>query len=268
LDLVDIGANLTHRDFRKDLPEVIARARQAGVTQVVVTGTSAHESRGAQALAERFPGTLFATAGVHPHDARSWGPATLRTLEELLGAAGVVALGETGLDFYRDYSPRPAQERAFEAQLELAAERGAPVFLHERGAHAQFLALLARYRHGLPRAVVHCFTGTRDELWAYLDLDLHIGVTGWICDERRGAGLREVIGHVPPGRLMIESDAPYLLPRTLGRLPGGRRNEPAFLPEVLAAVAAARAAPAADLARSTTATARAFFGLATPARPA
>lgn len=264
VDLVDIGANLTHPDFRRDLPEVLDRARSAGVSQVVVTGTSEVESRKAQALAERFPGVLFATAGVHPHDARSWGPRTIHAIEELLRAPGVVAVGETGLDFYRDSSPRPAQERVFEAQVELAADQRLPLFLHERGAHGRFLAVLSRYRDALPAAVVHCFTGAGDELRAYLDLDLHVGVTGWVCDERRGLGLREVIRQVPAGRLMIETDAPYLLPRTLGRLPAGRRNEPAYLTEVLAGVASALGRPAAEVARATTATARAFFGLLAP----
>jgi TatD DNase family protein len=261
MDLVDIGANLTHRDFRDDLPEVLERARETGVVQIVVTGTSEAESRRAQALAERYPGSLFATAGVHPHVASGWGPRTLHALEELLTMPGVVAVGETGLDFYRDYSPRPAQERAFEAQLELAADRRVPVFLHERGAHRRFVEVLARYRERLPGAVVHCFTGTRDELWAYLDLDLHVGITGWICDERRGTHLLELVRHIPGDRLMLETDAPYLLPRTLPPSRFGRRNEPAHLTAVVAAVAGARGESGEEVARATSATARAFFGL-------
>jgi TatD DNase family protein len=261
MDLVDIGANLTHRDFAGDLPEVIERARSAGVARIVVTGTSEAESLRAAALAERYPGTLFATAGVHPHDARGWTGHTQRAIEDLLARPGVVAIGEAGLDYYRDYSPRPQQERVFEAQIELAADRGVAVFLHERGAHRRFVAILSRYRDRIPRAVVHCFTGTRDELWAYLDLDLHIGITGWICDERRGLHLRELVPAVPAGRLMIESDAPYLLPRTLPRSGPERRNEPVHLVEVLRVVAAALDQAPEAVAAATTGAAEAFFAL-------
>jgi len=267
MELVDIGANLTHRDFRLDLPAVLERARAAGVMQVIVTGTSEAESRRAQALTERYPGLLFSTAGVHPHDAAGWSLGTLRAIEELASMPGTVALGETGLDFYRDYSPRPLQEKVYEAQLELAADRDLPVFLHERGAHRRFVQILARYRDRLSRAVVHCFTGSRDELWAYLDLDLHVGMTGWICDERRGLHLRELVPDVPAGRLMLETDSPYLLPRTLAPVSANRRNEPAYLTATLAAVASALGQEPADVAAATTRTARTFFNLPDPGAP-
>lgn len=137
-----------------------------------------------------------------------------------------------------------------------------PVFLHEREAHADFAAILAKHRSRIPRAVVHCFTGSGEALARYLDLDLHIGLTGWICDERRGMHLRDLASRIPSDRLMIETDAPYILPRTIRPKPKSHRNEPALISYVLDAVAAARGESAADLARSTTATARAFFGLA------
>ena len=263
--LVDIGANLGHESFRPDLEAVLGRARAAGVAQIVVTGASESESRVARDIAGARPEMLRSTAGVHPHLARDWGPGTEAALAELARSPMVVAVGEAGLDFNRDYSPRPAQERAFEAQLELGAALGLPVFLHERDAHERFLAILARHRPRLQRAVVHCFTGERRALDAYLDLDLHIGVTGWICDERRGLHLRELVALIPPGRLMLETDSPYLLPRDLRPRPRSRRNEPRHRPPILAAVASCTGRSREELAAETTATARGFFGLPAPA---
>lgn len=261
MELCDIGANLTNKAFRNDLAEVLERARAAGVTRVVVTGTSDVASRAAFDLTRSgFPG-LYATAGVHPHHADTWSALTAQALRALAGEETVVAIGECGLDYDRDFSPRPAQRKCFEAQLELAAELGLPVFLHERAAHADFLAILARKRAVLSRAVVHCFTGTEAELRAYLDLDLYIGITGWVCDERRGLHLRALLGTIPPHRLMIETDAPYLLPRTLENKPPSRRNEPAYLTEVLCRVAEAVKRPAELVAKETTSTARQFFSI-------
>ncbi len=260
-ELVDIGVNLVHKSFRADLDAVLQRAQAAGVNRMVVTGTGEAESLAARELVAAHPGTLWSTAGVHPHDARHWSDATAITLARLAASPGVVAVGETGLDFNRDYSPRPDQERAFEAQLELAADLGLPMFLHERDAHQRLLAILARHRHRLPRAVIHCFTGSDEELAAYLDLDLHVGITGWICDERRGLHLRELVARIPRERLMLETDSPFLMPRTLKDRVKGWRNEPCHLTEVLASVAAARDEPPASVAAATTRTAVAFFGL-------
>ncbi len=258
--LIDIGVNLTHRSFAADLPAVLARARDAGVGHMVVTGTSLPASARAQELAAAHAGLLSATAGVHPHHAKDWDAGAPARLTALAGEPQVLAIGECGLDFDRDFSPRPAQERCFAAQLELAATLGLPVFLHERSAHARFAAILAEPRARLSSVVVHCFTGTKEELHRYLDLDCHIGITGWICDERRGMHLRELVRSIPADRLMLETDAPFLTPRDLR--PAPRRNEPAFLPHVAQAVARARGESAQGLAATSTATARKFFGLA------
>jgi TatD DNase family protein len=260
LDLVDIGANLTNRAFARDLDAVVARARAAGVGTIVVTGTTVEGSTAAADLAVRHG--LRATAGIHPHHAKDFDEASAHTLGVLLARPEVVAVGECGLDYNRMFSPREAQLRCFEAHLALAARTGKPVFLHERDASADLLAVLRAYRARLGAAVVHCFTGDRAALESYLALDLHIGITGWICDERRGQPLRELVAAIPPGRLMIETDAPYLLPRTLPTPPGDRRNEPAFLPAVAEAVARAQGRGVEELARETSATARAFFGIA------
>lgn len=261
MELVDIGANLSHDSFRHDLPEVVQRARSAGVVQIVVTGASESESRAAHDIAVEYPGVLYATAGVHPHLAREWNAGTVSVLEELAASPTVVALGEAGLDFNRDFSPRPVQEKVFAAQLALAAGLEMPVFMHERDAHERFVAILGEHRGRLGRAVIHCFTGSAEELDVYLELDLHIGITGWICDERRGLHLRELVPRIPLDRLMLETDAPYLLPRDLKPRPKSRRNEPAYLAHILDTVAACYGLPAEEVARATTATARDFFSL-------
>jgi TatD DNase family protein len=261
LSLVDIGANLADPSFDSDRDRVIDRAVAAGVTRIVVTGNHVEGSRAALAVARRRPGTLSCTAGVHPHHATTHGAGTIEELRRLAGEAGVVAIGECGLDFFRDLSPRPVQLECLEAQIELAAELGLPLFLHERDAHQAMVSVLQSKRVALPRAVIHCFTGGVAELRAYLDLDLHIGITGWVCDERRGGPLREALPHVPLARLMLETDAPYLLPRTLRPRPSSRRNEPANLPWVLEAVAQGLGQPAAVVAEATTRNAERFFGL-------
>lgn len=262
--LVDIGANLGNQAFRDDLEEVLGRALDAGVETIIATGTSVAGSRRALEIAEqrraRSP-RLFATAGIHPHDASQYGPDALVALRELCARPEVVAVGECGLDFDRNFSPRDAQLRCFEAQLELAAELQMPVFLHERAAHDDLAAIVAKHRARIPRAVVHCFTGNGDELARYLELDLHIGITGWICDERRGTHLRELVRRIPKDRLMLETDAPFILPRDLRPKPRSNRNEPSLLLHVLATVAAARGESAQELAQTTTETARAFFAL-------
>lgn len=258
--LVDIGINLTHASFASDRAGVLARARAAGVVHCVVTGASLEGSEAAIELARSHAGVLSATAGVHPHHAGELTRDALPRLAAALDAPEVRAAGECGLDYFRDYSPRAVQRQAFEWQLELAIARGRPVFLHQRDAHADFLAVLDAAGR-LPPCVAHCFTGSLAEAEAYLERGLHIGITGWICDERRGAHLAEVVRIVPADRLMIETDGPYLLPRTLHPKPASRRNEPAFLPEVARTVAAARGEPIEALAATTTQTAARFFGL-------
>lgn len=261
MTLVDIGSNLTHESFAADLPAVLHRAQAAGVAQQVVTGTSVTASAAAIALHAHYPQTLFATVGVHPHHAQELTAESLVALRDLAGRPGVVAIGECGLDYFRNFAPHQAQREAFAAQLALAAERRLPVFLHQRDAHADFMAILREHRAALVGGVAHCFTGHRAELEDCLALDLHIGITGWICDERRGQHLLELVPRIPAGRLMVETDAPYLLPRSLRPRPASRRNEPAFLPEVARVVAEARGERLDDLATHSTLTARRLFNL-------
>ena len=254
--LIDIGANLTNKAFREDTADVVARSREAGVDGIVITGVSATASRRAWEVAEEHG--LWSTAGVHPHHASTWSDEVEADLRDLLAHPRTVAAGECGLDFDRDFSPRPAQRKAFEAQLAMAAELGKPVFLHERAAHEQFLTVLEAWRPKLKAAVVHCFTGQRAELEAYLALDLHIGLTGWICDERRGKHLESIVGSIPKGRLMVETDAPYIFPRDLQK---HGRNEPKYLPHIARVIAKHRGETFEELAAHTTETAKRFFGL-------
>jgi TatD DNase family protein len=260
MNLVDIGVNLAHDSFDTDREAVIARARTAGVARMIVTGSTLHSSRDALALAQADP-ALFATIGVHPHHAAELDESKFAELAALTAQPGAVAVGECGLDFFRDFSPRDRQEEAFRRQLELAIQAGLPVFLHQRDAHARFTAILDECGSRLPEGVAHCFTGGPAELTDYLDRGLYVGITGWICDERRGDALRSAARHVPLDRVMIESDAPYLLPRDLDPKPRTRRNEPMHLPHVLRALAELMGVEAEQLAEASTRNAEALFRL-------
>ncbi|WP_420466763.1 TatD family hydrolase [Panacagrimonas sp.] len=263
--MIDIGANLAHETFAHDLDHVLTQAWDAGVQAIVVTGSCMASSRRALLLAQAHPGRLYATAGLHPHHAAEWSPTCAANLGELGAHEQVVSLGECGLDYFRDLAPRRAQRTAFVAQLELAVALRKPVFLHQRDAHTDFVAVLREFRSALSAVCVHCFTDTAEAAQDYLALDCHIGITGWICDERRGTHLLEVVRDIPAARLLVETDAPYLLPRNLPRAlrpVDGRRNEPRFLPWVVAKIADARGESADLVASQTARNARAFFALA------
>lgn len=261
LPIIDIGVNLMNSSFDRDREEVLARAAEAGIEQLIITGTSVESSEEAAHYAKSYPGRLFSTAGVHPHDAKDCGPDTAGRLRRLAGLPEVVAIGECGLDYNRDFSPRDVQRRWFEEQLRLAEELDMPLFLHERDANADFAAMLKDHPALIRRAVVHCFTGSAEELYTYLEMGLLIGITGWICDERRGGHLRELVRDIPLDRLMIETDAPYLTPRDLRPKPKGGRNEPAFLAHILGVIADCRGEEPAALAAATVRTTRRFFGI-------
>lgn len=270
MGLIDIGANLAHDSFDADFEPMLHRAWQAGLEAIVVTGSSFDSNAKALALARQHPGRLYATAGVHPHHASEWDDAHAAQIRELARHPEVVSLGECGLDYNRNYSPHADQQRAFRAQLDIAVETGKPLFLHQRDAHADFLGILREYRPQLGAVVVHCFTDTREAMQDYLALDCHIGITGWVCDERRGKALYEAVAGIPDDRLLTETDAPYLLPRNATRAQDGqqwrprsgeRRNEPAALPWVVKALAQARGQSEEHVATISRDNARRFFGL-------
>ena len=261
MELIDIGANLGHESFDHDLPDVLTRAREAGISRIVVTGASRDGSPKALQLAQAHPGFLYATAGVHPHHAVEYTEECDQDMRALHAHAEVLAVGECGLDYFRDLAPRPAQRKAFERQLQLAVDTGKPLFLHQRDAHDDFMAMLKNFQGVLGKAVVHCFTGTRKELFDCLDADFYIGITGWLCDERRGLHLREIVGNIPANRLMIETDAPYLLPRSVKPMPSHRRNEPMYLRHIVEELAKDRGQTVEQTAADSTRTAAEFFGL-------
>jgi TatD DNase family protein len=259
--LIDIGANLAHDSFDDDRDDVLQRALDAGVVRIVVTGSSDASNVRAAELAAGHPGVLYSTAGVHPHHATDYTAASDALIRQLADTKAVVAIGECGLDYFRNFSPREAQLAAFKQQLEIAKDTGLPVFLHQRDAHDDFVEILEPALPDLSRAVAHCFTGEGESMREYLAMGLYIGITGWICDERRGKHLHDIVQIIPDDRLLLETDAPYLLPRTLRPKPKTRRNEPAHLVEVVKTVAEARNQSVAHVAAVTTENANRFFGL-------
>jgi TatD DNase family protein len=234
---IDIGVNLTNKSLMQNLGTVIKNANDAGVKQMVVTGTSVEDSSKAIQLCRQYPDNLLCTAGIHPHHASDWMENTATILGRLVENSCVRAIGETGLDFNRNFSPRDAQIKAFQQQLKLATTINKPVFAHQRDAHDIFIEILREYRNDLVNIVIHCFTDTRAALFDYLELDCHIGVTGWICDERRGTELAQLVKYIPNNRLMVETDAPYLLPRDLPDKPKNRVNQPLYLPHIVKSIA-------------------------------
>lgn len=232
--MFDVGVNLFNAQFDLDRNEVIDRAKAAGVQSMLLISTDIEETRKNQ-LESELDANFFCTAGVHPHYSASVTPNELQQLETLLTHHKVVAVGECGLDFNRDFSPRDRQIEVFELQLELAKNVKKPVYLHERDAFDTQLALLKH--HQIQQGVAHCFTGNVQQMRAYLDLGLYIGITGWLCDERRHDQLVEALNYLPLDRLLIETDAPYLLPRTLQQKPKSRRNEPMYLLEIVSYIA-------------------------------
>ncbi len=257
--LFDIGLNLTHDSFAHDLPAVLQRAAAAGVECMLVTGSDVPHSQAALQLVRSHPARLRSTAGIHPHHAKDFSLAQLSDLQALLADPLVLAVGECGLDFFRNFSTQAEQERVFRMQLELAAGIRKPVFLHERDAHDIFTGILNEHLPRLSGGVAHCFTGTAAQAMLYVEMGLHVGITGWICDERRGESLREAVREIPLDRLLIETDAPYLIPRDLKPKPKSHRNEPMFLPAVLRRLAACRNEDTEMLAAATRANAQRLF---------
>jgi len=240
----DIGLNLGNPQFDKDRDEVIERALQHEVTTLLITGTDLSSSLQAVEYCHQRSEYFWATAGLHPHDAKQFSPQLWAELYHVMTQQKVVAVGETGLDFNRNFSTPRDQEYSFERHIEAAITVQKPLFLHERDAGTRMIDILSSYRDQLNGAVIHCFTGNRKTLFGYLDLDLYIGITGWVCDERRGLELQQLVKHIPQDRLLIETDAPYLLPRDIKaeQRPANfnaktRRNEPCLLPHIAATIA-------------------------------
>ena len=259
--MIDIGVNLLHAQFDADRDAVLERARAHGV-QLILTSTSIEETRRAIAYCNDYPDTtLGCTAGVHPHDAGGADADWLTVLADYARQRPVHAIGEAGLDYFRNFSPREAQRAVFGAQIELAVATDKPLFVHDRDSGGETLELLHQHGAVSRDVVIHCFTGTEADLEAYLDAGYMIGITGWVCDRRRGESLRALIPRIPLHRLMIETDAPYLRPHNAPPDEHGRRNEPALLPYVVTQLAELYGESAETISAATAANARRFFRL-------
>lgn len=258
--LIDICFNATHRTFAKDLDVIIAAAYAENVRQMIIPGSSLHDSRNAIELCQQYPERSRVAAGIHPHLAREWNENSSKQLYALTRNPKVVAVGETGLDYQRNFSPPDTQRAVFAQHINIAVETGLPLFLHQRDAHRDLMALIKPRRDELTGAVVHCFTGNEQQLEDYIELDFYIGITGWICDERRGSHLKDIVPKIPEYRLLLETDAPYLLPRSLPQRPQQNRNEPRFLPHIAQQVAMYLNKDITELAVQTSANAQRLFG--------
>ena len=234
--MIDIGVNLTNSRFDKDREYVISNAKQAGIKHILITGTSVEESLKAAQFAKVQPDYLSSTAGVHPHDADNVEDNYLEQLFLLAQQPYVKAIGECGLDFNRNFSAPKQQIAVFQAQVELAQRLSLPLFLHQRDAFDPWFDMLTPALGKIPM-VAHCFTGNKEELVKCVDAGMYIGITGWVCDDRRGHDLQEAVKYLPLERLMVETDAPYLTPRTIKPKPKSSRNEPKYLPYVVDMIA-------------------------------
>lgn len=272
MSLIDIGANLTHRTFDYNLNEIIERAGNAQVNDIIITGTSLNHSRKAIDLVSKWNGydkrvRLYSTIGIHPHEATrtksfDYRQQLIHLLENNRTNQTVVALGECGLDFDRNYSLHDDQREVFEIQLQLACQYNLPLFLHERSASKDMLDILRKYSsNGNFRGVIHCFThGSLDILREYLALNLYVGITGWVCDHRRGQDLAKIVSNIPLDRLVIETDAPFLIPATHPR-PWPKFNEPSLLPLVVKKLSECYSISPDEIARHTTENAKRLFNL-------
>ena len=231
-NLFDIACNFSSDRFEKDLNEVIKRAQANNVTKFLLVSASLKDAEKVNKIYQNNKDSCFLTIGAHPHHANEFNSSSPLEMKQLIKEYKPHSVGETGLDFFRNISSYEEQLFAFEEQIQIAIETNLPLFLHQRDAHDDFLKVISKYKNDISKAVVHCFTGTQEELDDYLELGFHIGLTGWICDERRNVDLRKSLKNIPLDKLMIETDCPYLIPRNLNNKPKNNRNEPAYLPHI------------------------------------
>ena len=252
--MFDIGANLTSSHFSDDLDSVLDESFEAGVKKICITSSNLQDVRNAKKITERNR-NLYYSVGFHPHNAKDFKIEFLKEMSIYLDDPRAICLGEMGLDFNRNFSSREEQILCFESQLSLANSINKPLFLHQRDAHEEFLSILDNYKLN-QKLIVHCFTGNLSELEDYLKRDFYIGITGWVCDLKRGLDLRECINHIPQDKLLIETDSPYLSPRKKIR-----RNEPKFLIDVAEEVARLRQQTKESIVKSSYENSLNFFNL-------
>ena len=226
--LIDIGANLTHPELNKKIDAIVDNIKSTNIAKVIITSSNITDTKEALNIIKKYPNLFYTTVGFHPHNAKDYNSNDVTEIETLLNNNKVLALGECGLDFYRKYSSKKEQFFCFEQHLEIAKNIKKPIFLHERHAFKDFVNILKKHKDKLFKYVVHCFTGNKEELKTYIDMGCYIGITGWITDENRGKHLHEIIKYIPEDRLMIETDAPYLIPHNIDFKHDGV-NEPSYL---------------------------------------
>ncbi|MEC9205823.1 MAG: TatD family hydrolase [Pseudomonadota bacterium] len=230
--LIDIGANLTHDQLFKKIPSIIKKFKASHVQKVIITSSNIHDTEIALDLIKKFPNVFYTTVGFHPHNAKDFEENDIEKMKVLTNNSNIVAIGECGLDYYREYSPKKQQIECFEKQLDLCSKIDLPIFLHERGSHNDFYSMVKEYINKIDNCVVHCFTGTKNELLKYVDLGCYIGITGWITDLERGSHLHDIIKLIPEDKLMVETDSPYLMPKNINKS-YDTLNEPAYLPYIV-----------------------------------
>jgi TatD DNase family protein len=258
-EYIDSHAHLDHEDFVEGAAPVLGRARTAGVVQIVVVASSLKSTRSSMALAVQHP-NLFATAGIHPHDVAQAPPDDLAAVETLAHDDHVVAVGETGLDYHYDFSPREVQREYFARTVEMASRVGKPLVIHVREAHSDAIDILRETGGGALRGVMHCYTGTAEQARPYLDLGLHLSFSG-ILTFPKSHEIQEAAKVAPADRILVETDSPYLAP-----VPHrGKRNEPAYLVYTVAFLAGLRGLSTEEAAALTAANARELFSLPEPA---
>ncbi|RLA08534.1 MAG: hydrolase TatD [Gammaproteobacteria bacterium] len=258
--LIDIGANLTHKSFDKDLTNVINEAEKSGVKKIIITGADRDSNKQALKICDEYPlSQLYVTAGCHPHYAKDFKSSDIKTIKDNINNPHLKAIGECGLDYFRNFSPRQKQIDCFKMFLELSCELQKPLFLHQRDSFDDFIKIIEPYLKDIPKYVVHCWTGAKDELEVLIKKDAYIGITGWVCDEKRGEHLHEQLKIIPNNRLMIETDSPYLTPKTLKNK--NHRNVPANLPHIAKYIAKITNKTYDQICQQTTNTAINFFGL-------
>jgi TatD DNase family protein len=255
--LIDSHAHIQSVEYAGEIDAVVARARQAGVEKIIVVGGAGElSSNGAAVALAESHANLYATVGMHPHDAKDVAGEDIQKLRELARHSKVIAVGETGLDYYYDHSPRDVQRRVFARFIHLARETSLPIVVHERDAASDAAELLRSEGSGSLRGVIHCFTGDKEAARAYLDLGFYLSFSGIITFKNADA-LRQVVFEAPLERILVETDSPYLTPVPYR----GRRNEPAYVRFVAQTIAEVKAISFEDVARITTESVRSLFGI-------
>ena len=235
-EIADIACNFTSERFDNDLDEVIKRAIDNKITKFGLICSRMSDLSKLLKIYKQYSKSMFYTIGVHPHHANEINDDYLKKLKDVITTNNPHAIGETGLDFFRNLSTYEQQIYVFEEQIKIAIDTNKPLFLHQRDSHDDFIKILRKYSSDISKAVVHCFTGTQGQLDDYLELDCYIGITGWICDEKRNIELRKAIKNIPLEKLMIETDCPYLIPKNLVEKPKNNRNEPSNLNHIVSEI--------------------------------